>query len=77
MACVPCLSGSAVATVDDRTKWWDTDTLVLSYWLDRVRRDFYFAAMMPQSAWPTEASSMPADLDEMRAAFGHFHLDAL
>lgn len=61
--------------VDDLTKWWDSETFVLSYWLDRARRDFYFAAMMPQATWPTEASSVPADLDEMRAAFSHFHPD--
>jgi 6-hydroxynicotinate 3-monooxygenase len=61
--------------IDDLTKWWDTDQFVLSYWLDRARRDFYFAAMMPQSDWPGEASSVPADLDEMRFAFRHFHPD--
>lgn len=61
--------------VDDLTKWWDTDTFVLSYWLDRARQDFYFAAMMPQPVWPCEASSMPANLDEMRGAFAHFHPD--
>lgn len=61
--------------VDDLTKWWADDTFVLSYWLDRARRDFYFAAMMPQATWPTEASFMPADVDEMRAAFEHFHPD--
>ncbi len=67
--------GLGALAVDDLTKWWDTDTFVLSYWLDRGRRDFYFAAMMPQTSWPTEASSMPADVDEMRAAFQHFHPD--
>ena len=61
--------------VDDLTKWWDTERFVLSYWLDRARRDFYFAAMMPQASWPTEASSMPADPDEMRHAFRDFHPD--
>lgn len=61
--------------VDDLTKWWDTETFVLSYWLDRARRDFYFAAMMPQASWCSEASSVPADVDEMRGAFRHFHPD--
>lgn len=63
--------------VDDLTKWWSDDTFVLSYWLDRARRDFYFAAMMPQTSWPTEMSFMPADVDEMRAVFGHVHPDVL
>ncbi|WP_245983324.1 FAD-dependent monooxygenase [Trinickia fusca] len=61
--------------VDDLTKWWGDETFVLSYWLDHARQDFYFAAMMPQSEWPTEASSMPGDLDEMRARFADFHPD--
>lgn len=61
--------------VDDLTKWWGDETFVLSYWLDRARRDFYFAAMMPQSTWPSEASFVPADVDEMWAAFRHFHPD--
>lgn len=61
--------------VDDLTKWWRDETFVLSYWLDRARRDFYFAAMMPQSTWPTEASFLPADVDEMRTAFKDFHPD--
>ncbi|HEV3106699.1 MAG TPA: FAD-dependent monooxygenase [Trinickia sp.] len=61
--------------IDDLTKWWGDDTFVLSYWLDRARRDFYFAAMMPQREWPVEASSMPGDLEEMRARFADFHPD--
>jgi 6-hydroxynicotinate 3-monooxygenase len=61
--------------VDDLTKWWADETFVLSYWLDRARRDFYFAAMMPQAEWPVEASSVPGDLDEMRGRFGDFHPD--
>ncbi|TAM52143.1 MAG: salicylate 1-monooxygenase [Paraburkholderia sp.] len=61
--------------VDDLTKWWGDDTFVLSYWLDRAQRDFYFAAMIPQSTWATEASFEPADLDEMRRAFELCHPD--
>lgn len=61
--------------VDDLTKWWAEDRFVLSYWLDRARRDFYFAAMMPQADWPASASSMPANLDEMRARFEDLHPD--
>ncbi|WP_084169566.1 FAD-dependent monooxygenase [Paraburkholderia ferrariae] len=60
---------------DDLTKWWTDRRFVLSYWLDRARRDFYFAAMTPQAEWPTDASSMPADVDEMRQLFRTFHPD--
>jgi 6-hydroxynicotinate 3-monooxygenase len=67
--------GLAGLQVDDLTKWWSDDRFVLSYWLDRSRRDFYFAAMMPQATWPSEMSFMPADVDEMRAAFVDFHPD--
>jgi 6-hydroxynicotinate 3-monooxygenase len=67
--------GLAGLQVDDLTKWWSDDRFVLSYWLDRSRRDFYFAAMMPQATWPSDMSFMPADVDEMRAAFVDFHPD--
>lgn len=60
---------------DDLTKWWAHDRFVLSYWLDRARHEFYFAAMMPQADWPIQASSMPGDLDEMQANFVDFHPD--
>ncbi|MCA8114644.1 FAD-dependent monooxygenase [Burkholderia cepacia] len=59
--------------VEDLTKWWGDRKFVLSYWLDRARREFYFAAMTPQAEWPTQASSMPGDVDEMQAIFADFH----
>jgi len=61
--------------VEDLTKWWGHDTFVLPYWLDRGRQEFYFAAMTPQAEWPTDASSMPGDVDEMKAIFAGFHTD--
>lgn len=61
--------------VEDLTKWWGEHTFVLSYWLDRAREEFYFAAMTPQAEWPTDASSMPGDVDEMRSLFDDFHPD--
>jgi len=61
--------------VDDLTKWWGHDTFVLPYWLDRGRSKFYFAAMTPQAEWPTEASSMPVDVDEMYSIFAGYHAD--
>jgi 6-hydroxynicotinate 3-monooxygenase len=59
--------------VEDLTKWWGERRFVLSYWLDRARREFYFAAMTPQAEWLTQASSMPGDLDEMQTIFADFH----
>jgi 6-hydroxynicotinate 3-monooxygenase len=58
--------------VEDLTKWWAPNRFVLSYFLDRDKRTFYFAAMTPQAQWPHETSSVEADPEEMLRSFVDF-----
>ena len=58
----------------DYMKWWGPGcTLYLTYFITRSRQEFFIVTSSPQADWPHETSSVPADLDEMRAAFAGFH----
>ena len=58
----------------DYLKWWGPGcTLYLTYFITRSRQEFFIVTSSPQADWPHETSSVPADLDEMRAAFAGFH----
>jgi 6-hydroxynicotinate 3-monooxygenase len=58
---------------DDYVKWWGEERIILTYFITRSREDMYFVTSSPQSEWPHETSSVPADLEEMRAVFAGFH----
>ena len=58
---------------NDYTKWWADDRIVLTYYITADRRDMYFVTSSPQADWPHPTSSVPADMDELRAAFAGFH----
>jgi 6-hydroxynicotinate 3-monooxygenase len=59
----------------DYTKWWASDRIVLPYFITPDREALYFVTSSPQAEWPHETPSVPADVDELRAAFVHFHPD--
>jgi 6-hydroxynicotinate 3-monooxygenase len=58
---------------NDYTKWWGEDRIVLTYYITADRRDMYFVTSSPQKEWRHETSSVPADMEELRAAFAGFH----
>lgn len=58
----------------DYEKWWGPGRwLYLTYFITRSREEFFVVTSSPQAEWKHETSSVPADLDEMRAAFADFH----
>ena len=57
----------------DYVKWWADDRIVLTYFITSSREDLYFVTSSPQASWPHETSSVPADMNEVRAAFAGFH----
>jgi len=57
----------------DSTKWWGSDRHFITYYLTEARDEISFISGSPQKAWDSDALSMPADKDEIRAAFVGFH----
>lgn len=58
----------------DYMKWWGPGcTLFLTYFITRSRQEIFIVTSSPQADWPHASSSVPADLEEMRAAFAGFH----
>jgi 6-hydroxynicotinate 3-monooxygenase len=58
----------------DYMKWWGPGQWVfLSYFIRQKREDFFIVAVAPQAEWPHEASWVPSNREEMRAAFAGFH----
>jgi 6-hydroxynicotinate 3-monooxygenase len=63
------------AQEDDCIKWWGDDRILLSYYITKLRKEIYIVTSVPQSDWPHETSSVPADMAEFRQAFDGFHSD--
>lgn len=59
--------------VHDITKWWSEDTHIVIYFLRHTRDEIYFVSGVPEPHWDRDTAWVPADLDEMRAAFKGFH----
>jgi len=59
--------------VHDITKWWSDDTHIVIYFLRHTRDEIYFVSGVPEPHWDRDTAWVPADLDEMRAAFKGFH----
>lgn len=58
----------------DYEKFWGPGCfLFLSYFITAKRDEHFIVTSSPQAEWPHETSSVPADLDEMRAVFAGFH----
>jgi len=58
----------------DYEKWWGPGRwLYLTYFITSGREEFFVVTSSPQAEWRHETSSVPADLEEMRAAFAGFH----
>ncbi len=57
----------------DYVKFWGVDRLFLPYFITSSRDEIFFVTSSPEAEWPHETSSVPADLDRMRAAFAGFH----
>jgi 6-hydroxynicotinate 3-monooxygenase len=58
----------------DYMKWWGPGRwLFLTYFITNSRDEFFIVTSSPQAEWPHETSSVPANLDELRAAFTGFH----
>jgi 6-hydroxynicotinate 3-monooxygenase len=59
------------------TKWWSDaahrDTHIVIYFLDRAKTELYFVTGVPEPSWKQGTSFVPADMDELRAAFRDFH----
>jgi len=58
----------------DYEKWWGPGRwLYLTYFITASREEFFVVTSSPQTEWTHETSSVPANMDEMRAAFAEFH----
>ena len=58
----------------DYEKWWGPGRwLYLTYFITSSREEFFVVTSSPQAEWRHETSSVPADLEEMRASFTGFH----
>ena len=59
------------------TKWWSDaahrDTHIVIYFLDRAKTELYFVTGVPEPTWKQGTSFVPADMEELRAAFADFH----
>jgi 6-hydroxynicotinate 3-monooxygenase len=64
------------AQIDDRVKWWGPDRHIVSYKVDPRRDELYFIASTPEPDFKIESWSARGDLDQLRAAFAHFHPQA-
>jgi salicylate hydroxylase/6-hydroxynicotinate 3-monooxygenase len=60
-----------------RTKWWGADRHIVIYFVTAARDEVYFVTSQPERAdWITQESwSAKGDVDDLRAAFAHFHPD--
>jgi 6-hydroxynicotinate 3-monooxygenase len=54
-------------------KWWGEDRIFLPYYITRSRQELFFVSSSPEPEWPHETSSVPGDLDGLRASFAGFH----
>lgn len=59
--------------LDDYTKWWDSDRFIVSYYLDKQKKFFYFIAGFQCDSWPSNTSSLPGDHTELLDIFSDFH----
>jgi 6-hydroxynicotinate 3-monooxygenase len=71
--CILPVSLLAGMHLPDYTKWWGGERLFLTYFITADRKEFYIVTGSPQAHWPHETSWVPADMDELKAAFVGFH----
>ena len=74
------IPSSALGDLEHRipsyTKWWGEvgeDRMVNHYFLTSSRKEFFVYTSSPEPEWQHETSSVPADLDSLRAAFEDYH----
>ena len=60
--------------IEDCSKWWaDDGRIVCTYYLTKSRAEIFIVSGSFEPAWAHPTSSVPADLDELRARFADFH----
>jgi 6-hydroxynicotinate 3-monooxygenase len=61
--------------LQDFTRWASEERAFLQYFIRRSRQEIYVVARAPEPEWPYQTSSVPADIESLRAAFAGFHPD--